>query len=169
MQVKLSAANMWVTIFIEIMQLGVSVAMMQVVFFAVHYAHEYFYCTYAGGYFRCSHVCDSFSNFIFLSLTSIFHKIDQKAFKVIATSLHFTTLVNILSKLRYFVGRIYIQMVKRVIQYFCFLDRPIKHQDILHFQKGGNLREGGVDLEKREGYDPLTNYTLIEFSMYQIS
>ena len=32
MQVKVSAANMWVTIFIEIMQVGVSVAIMQVVF-----------------------------------------------------------------------------------------------------------------------------------------
>ena len=60
MQVKGSAANTWVTIFIEIMQLGVSVAVMHVVFSTVHYAHDYFYCNYAGGCFRCSHVCDSF-------------------------------------------------------------------------------------------------------------
>ena len=64
-QVKGSAANMWVTIFIEI----VSVAIMQVVFFTVHYAHDYFYCNYAGGCFRCSHVTASSSNFIFRSLT----------------------------------------------------------------------------------------------------
>ena len=32
MHVKVSAENMWVTIFIEIMQLGVSFATMQVVF-----------------------------------------------------------------------------------------------------------------------------------------
>ena len=48
MQVKVSEANMWVTIFIEIMQVEVSVTMMQVVFSTVHYVHNYFYCNYAG-------------------------------------------------------------------------------------------------------------------------
>ena len=48
MQVTVSAANMWVTIFIVIMQMGVSVAIMQVVFSAVHYAHYCDYCNYAG-------------------------------------------------------------------------------------------------------------------------
>ena len=45
--------------------------------------------------------------------------------------------------------------VKRVIQYFCFPNRPVKGGDILNFEKGGNLRKGvGVR------YDPpsLTNY-----------
>ena len=51
MQVKVSAANMWVTIFFEIMRVGVSVAIMQVIFSAVHYAHDYFYCKYAGDFF----------------------------------------------------------------------------------------------------------------------
>ena len=37
MQVTVSAAKMWLTIFL---------AMMQVVFSAVHYAHDYFYCNY---------------------------------------------------------------------------------------------------------------------------
>ena len=63
LQVKVSAANMWVTFFfeiIEIMKVGVSFAITQVVFSTVHYAHDYFYCNYAGGCFRCSHVCDSF-------------------------------------------------------------------------------------------------------------
>ena len=45
MQVKVSAANIWVTIFIETMEV---VAIMQVVFSTVHYAHDYFYCNYAG-------------------------------------------------------------------------------------------------------------------------
>ena len=44
MQATVSAANMWVTIFIVIMQMGVSIAIMQVVFSEVHYAHD---CNYA--------------------------------------------------------------------------------------------------------------------------
>ena len=34
------------------------------------------------------------------------------------------------------------------IQYFCFIDRPIKVGDILDVYKGGNLRKEGVGLEK---------------------
>ena len=48
MQVTASAAKMWVTIFVVIMQMGVSVAIMQVVFSAVHYALDCFFCNYAG-------------------------------------------------------------------------------------------------------------------------
>ena len=48
MQVSVSAANMRVTIFVLTMQMGVSVGIMQVVFSAVHYAHECFYYNYAG-------------------------------------------------------------------------------------------------------------------------
>ena len=59
-QLEVFAANKWVTIFIEIMQMGISVAIMQVVFSAVHYAHYYFYCNCAGDCFCCSYVCDSF-------------------------------------------------------------------------------------------------------------
>ena len=44
---NISAANIWVTI-IEIMQVGVSVAIMPVVFSTVHYAHNYCCCNYAG-------------------------------------------------------------------------------------------------------------------------
>ena len=40
MQVTVSAANMRVIIFIVIMQVGVSLAFMQVVFSAVHYVHD---------------------------------------------------------------------------------------------------------------------------------
>ena len=50
------------------------------------------------------------------------------------------------------------ELVTRVIQYFCFYERPMKDGDILNFQKGGgNLENGGSgggggDLEKG-GYD----------------
>ena len=47
-QVTVSAENMWVTIFVVFMQMGVSVAIMQVVVSAVQYAHDCFYCNYAG-------------------------------------------------------------------------------------------------------------------------
>ena len=75
MQVKVSAANMWVTIFTEIMHMGDSVVIMQVVFSAVQYAHDYLSLLYlyAGDCFCCSYVCNvtvSSSNFIFLSLTN---------------------------------------------------------------------------------------------------
>ena len=46
MQVTVSAANMWVTIFVVIMQMRVSIAIMQVLS-AVHYVHDSFYCNYA--------------------------------------------------------------------------------------------------------------------------
>ena len=52
------------------------------------------------------YVTASSSNFIFLSLASIFHKFDQKTFKGIILSLHFTTLVNI-PKSKNFVDKIY--------------------------------------------------------------
>ena len=48
--------------------------------------------------------------------------------------------------------------VIRVIQYFCFLDRPINGGDILDFYEGGILEKGWeVDVEKG-GMNPLTNY-----------
>ena len=50
MQVTGSAANVRVTIFIVIMQMGVPVATMQVVFSAMHYAHDCVYCNYAGDF-----------------------------------------------------------------------------------------------------------------------
>ena len=48
MQVTVSPSNMWVRVYVVIMQMKVSVAIMQVVFSAVHYAHDCFYCNYAG-------------------------------------------------------------------------------------------------------------------------
>ena len=49
------------------------------------------------------------------------------------------------------------KLVTRIIEHFCFPERPMKGGDILDFSKGGNLRKGGVDLENR-GMTPLTNY-----------
>ena len=60
MQLTVSAANMLATIFIVIMQMGVSVAIMQVLFSAVHYTHDCFCCNYAGDPFFYSYVGDSF-------------------------------------------------------------------------------------------------------------
>ena len=51
--------------FCLIMQMRVSVAIMQVVFSAVHYAHDCFYCSYAGESFLYSYVGDSFKSFPF--------------------------------------------------------------------------------------------------------
>ena len=50
MQATVYAANIWVTIFIVTIQMGVSVAITQVVFSAVHYAHDCVYCNYAGDF-----------------------------------------------------------------------------------------------------------------------
>ena len=48
------------TVFVVIMQMEVSVAIMQVVFSAVHYAHDCFYCNYAGESFFYCHVGNGF-------------------------------------------------------------------------------------------------------------
>ena len=116
MWLEVSAANMWMTIcWLEMMLVGISVAIMQVVFSAVHYAHDYFYCDSAGDCFCCSYVCDSFKYQLCIPFTNwylFFIKLNRKHQKeeVIISNLHFTTLINILSKSRYFVGRIYIQI-----------------------------------------------------------
>ena len=61
MQVTVSAAKIWLAIFfVVIIQMGVSVAIMPVVFSAVHYVHDCFYCNYAGESFFYSYVSDSF-------------------------------------------------------------------------------------------------------------
>ena len=84
-------------------------------------------------------------------LTFIFHKIDQKSEK------HYITFAfhhfNKYSSNR--VEFIY-KSVKRVIQYFCFLNRSIKGEDILDFYKGGILEKKGGG-----GMPPLTNYVSI--------
>ena len=60
MQVTVSAANMLATVFIVIMQMGVSVAIMQVLISAVHDTHDCFCCNYAVDPFFYSYVGDSF-------------------------------------------------------------------------------------------------------------
>ena len=49
-------------------------------------------------------------------------------------------------------------LVTRVVQYFCFPDRPMKGGDILDFLKGENLRKGGSSRKGGGGMTPLTNY-----------
>ena len=107
MQVTVSASNMWVTIFIVFMQVGVSVAVMQVVLSAVH---NWFYCKMQVTVpVVAMQVTLSSNSFVFLSLTgTTFHKLDRKTFKVIVSGWHFTTFVNIFPKLRYFEGRNYL-------------------------------------------------------------
>ena len=50
MQVTVSAENRCLAVFVVIMQMGVSVAIMQGVFSAVHYAHDCVYSNYAGDF-----------------------------------------------------------------------------------------------------------------------
>ena len=52
--------NMWGKLFIVIMQMGVSVTVMQVVFSAVHYAQDCFYCNCTGECFCYSYMDGSF-------------------------------------------------------------------------------------------------------------
>ena len=61
MQMTVSAVNMLVTIFMAIMQMGVSVAIMRVVFSSLHYAHDCFCSNYAGDSFLYSYVGGSFN------------------------------------------------------------------------------------------------------------
>ena len=93
-QVAVSETNMWMTIFIVIKQMGVCY-------------------NYTGG-ISCSALCiwlfQVTISYSVLYLTVSLHKIDQKTFKSIISSLHFTTFVNILPKLRYFEGRNDIQI-----------------------------------------------------------
>ena len=100
-------------IFTVIMWIGVSVAIMQVVFFAVYYACNCFYCNYAGDPFTlqlCRWQFQVTFSYSFLYLTASFHKLDQKTFREIMSGWHFTTFINILPKLRYFESRNYIQI-----------------------------------------------------------
>ena len=68
---------------------------MQVVFSAVHYAHDCFCCSYAGDCLCYSYVGDSLKYittfYSYLLPTLTFHKIDQKTFKDFISCLHFTT------------------------------------------------------------------------------
>ena len=53
------------------------------------------------------------------------------------------------------------KLVTRTIQYFCFPNRPMKGGGILDFQKGANLKKGGL-IQKRGGMTSLTNYDSID-------
>ena len=59
MQVTVSTANMWLTIFTVIMQMGVCSNCAGGIF-AVHYAHDCFYCNCTGNSFFYSYVGGGF-------------------------------------------------------------------------------------------------------------
>ena len=107
LQIKVFAANMWVTIFIEIMQSLLPLCrwyfLQCIMYMIISIVTIHVTISVAAMY-----VTVSSANFTFLSLTPAFQKIDKKTFKGIISSLHFTTFVNILPKLRYFVGRSHI-------------------------------------------------------------
>ena len=83
-QVIVSAANMWVTIFYCNYAGEVSIAVVQVVFSAVHYAHDRFYYNYAGGCLVML-IAVSCNNFVFLSVTGtlLFIKLTRKHLKAL--------------------------------------------------------------------------------------
>ena len=71
MQSTVSEENLWVTIFIVIMQMEISVAVMQVVYSAAHYALDWVF--FAVDSFFYSYSGDRSNNsFLFLSLTDSF-------------------------------------------------------------------------------------------------
>ena len=85
MQVTIPAASLWVAIFIVIMKMGVSTAIMQVVLSAVDYAHDFsiviMQMTLS---FTAMLVAVSSNNFIFLSLTeNLFIKLTKKHLKAL--------------------------------------------------------------------------------------
>ena len=51
-------------------------------------------------------------------------------------------------------------LVTRVVQYFCFPDRPMKGGDILDFLKGENLRKGGSSRKGVGVWHPLQTIKL---------
>ena len=66
-QLEVFGASMQVTVPAGKMWFKISVAIMQVVLTAVHYAHNCFHCNYAGKSFFYSYVVPVSSNFLFLT------------------------------------------------------------------------------------------------------
>ena len=95
------------------------------------------------------YVAVSSNNFIFICLTGT--HFSQFAFH------HFCKYSSKIDTLR---AEIIYKSVKRVIQYFCFLDRPMKGGDIVDFQKWGNHRKGGLTYKRGGGMTPFNNYDL---------
>ena len=136
------------------MHVGFSFAIMQVVVTAVHYALDYFYCNYAGDCFCYSYVCDSFKQQLYIPFTnwsSFFIELTRQHQKAegIISNLHFTTLVNILPKLRYFVGRIYIKVGLKIDSVLLFSRQAYTRWGHLGFlERGEYQKRGKVDLDK---------------------
>ena len=112
MQVIVPAANMWGTIFIVIMHVGESLLQLCRWYFlqcTMHITVSIVIMQVTVSV-KAMLVTVSSNNFIFLSLTPSFHKTDQTTSKGIISALHFTTIVNILPKLRYSEDRNYIKI-----------------------------------------------------------
>ena len=89
---------------------------------------------------------------------TLFIKLTRKyLYKGIISGLYFTIFVNILPKLRYLVGRSYIQIDWKSHSLLLFSWLAYKRWGHLKFLERGNLRKVEVDLEKG-GMTPLTNY-----------
>ena len=70
MQVAVPVTNMWGKLFIVIMQVGVSVTVMQMIYSAVHFAHDCFYCNYTGDCFCYSYIDDSFKQQLYIPFSN---------------------------------------------------------------------------------------------------
>ena len=133
--------------------------------------YDYFYCNYAGDCFCCSYICDSFKSQLYSPFSNwytFFIKLTRKHQKVecIKSNLHFTPLVNILPKLRYIVGRIYIKVSQKIHSVLLLSQQTYKRWGHLGFLERGESenRVGwprkGVGVGVR-GMTPLTNYDLL--------
>ena len=137
MQVTVPTANMWMAIFIIIMQM---------VYSAVHYAHDWFCCNYAGNGF-CYSFVQKFQVAILYSFPwhTLLIKPTKKTFKRYYICCAFHHFCKYSSNIKILWGyKLYTNRANNVILYFRFPDKPVKARDILDFQKGGNLRKGGM-------------------------
>ena len=156
---------MLVVLFTTIMLVDLFVAIMQVLFSAVHYAHDYFYCNYTGDCFCCSYVCDNFKQQLYIPFFNwypFFIKLTRKNQKAegILSNLHFTTLVNILPKFRYFVGRIYIKVGQKIHSVLLLSRQANKRWGHLGFLERGKSQKRGEGSSRNwwGGMTPFTNY-----------
>ena len=112
MHVIVPATNMWVTIFIVLMHVGESLLQLCRWYFLQCIMHitVSIVIMQVTVSVKAMQVTVSSNNFVFLSLAPSFHKTDHRTFNGIISGLHFTTIVNILPKLRYFEDRNYIKI-----------------------------------------------------------
>ena len=54
------------------------------------------------------------------------------------------------------------KLVTRVIQYFCFSERPMKGGDILDFQKGGIIEKGEYNPPYQLCFEKVVNVRIVD-------